>query len=783
MAFSIPRLRRWFAVAGALVCLLVVAFYFHARHSVQNALRQVPEKLNIQVQQSAQGFTVSKSEQGRTLFRLQASKAIQFKIGGRAELHDVMITIYGHDSSRFDQIYGKTFNYDQQSGNVTSSGEVSIDLQANPEGVSNPDQTTPKELKNPIHLKTTDLVFNQKTGNAWTPAKVEFYVPQISGSAVGANYDSKQDVLTLQSLVRITVSGATPMSVSAQHALITKNPREIVLQSPQADSEREHGSAKEARLFLRDDNSLDRAIATGNVEIQSKLVRAGAKPRPATADVTAQKLEVAMLRQTRIKTAVFSGDVHFRSEGVQSSEASAGQATLIFGPRNTVNKVRANQQVKLLQPQTSAGKPSQDIETTAPAIDLFLADGSRLTRAETLGPPQIALLPVTGEKVTATHITADRFTAKFDSLGQLSQVHGEAHARVISTAPPKNNIPQPDRISSSDTIDAYFAPGTGIETLVQQGNFKYISGTQQAFAERARYTPADQMTVLSGAPRIIDSGMDTTADIVRLNRATGEGFASGDVRTTYNDLKSQPNGALLASSRPIHVTSESMMARSSETAVYKGNVRLWQDANMVEAPTVQFQKDQRIVTAGSDTQQKVSTDLISIDKSGKATPVRITSDRLAYYDSQRKAHYEGTVVMQSKDVTMTCSQMDVFFARNSAVSDRTSSPNAPSTGEKAVAIQSATTQSATTQSRLTKIIATGSVLITQPDRKATGDQLVYTASDDKFVMTGGPPAIFDAAHGKTTGASVTLYRNDNRVLVEGEKGSPAVTQTQRNRVP
>lgn len=787
MAFSISRLRRWFAAAGMLICLLIVAAYFHAKHNVQNALKQVPEKLNIQVQQSAQGFTVSKSEQGRTLFKLQASKAIQFKGGGRAELHDVMITIYGRDSSRFDQIYGKTFDYDQRSGDVTSIGEVSIDLQANPQGTTNPDQATPKELKNPIHLKTTDLVFNQKTGNAWTPALVEFYVPQINGSAVGANYDAKQNVLALQSQVHMTVGGARPMSILSQHAVLRKDPREIVLHVAQTESTQEKAKADEATLFLRDDNSLDHAIATGNVTITSNqpagLTRSIADKRrsPRTSSqIASQKLEVLMREKNQIGTAVFSGEVHFKNDGPQPSEGSAGRAVLSFGPRNTVAKIHAEDQVRLLEHQTSAGKPTEDVETTAPTIDLFLAAGNRLTRAETFGPPQIALLPAAGGKGSETQITAGKFTAKFDSLGQLSQVHGERNAHVVSTGPPRNNVSQPDRVSTSDTIDAYFRPGTGIETLVQQGNFKYVSGTQQAFAERARYTPSDQIVTLSGAPRIVDSGMETTANTVRLNRATGEGFASGNVKTSYSDLKPQPKGALLASSDPIHVTSENMTAHNPGTATYKGNVRLWQDANMVEAPTIQFQKDQRVVIADSNSQRKISTDLISTDKNGKTTPVHVTSDHLTYSDSERKAHYQGSVVAQSVDMTMTCEQMDVFFAPRSvqAVEGRAS---APVLGPSAAESHTGTAGQA--QAKLEKIIASGSVLIMQPSRRATGDQLVYTASDDKFVMTGGPPALFDADHGKTTGASLTLYRNDNRVVVEGDKGSPAVTQTRTNRTP
>jgi lipopolysaccharide export system protein LptA len=78
---------------------------------------------------------------------------------------------------------------------------------------------------------------------------------------------------------------------------------------------------------------------------------------------------------------------------------------------------------------------------------------------------------------------------------------------------------------------------------------------------------------------------------------------------------------------------------------------------------------------------------------------------------------------------------------------------------------------------LDKIIASGSVVITEPNRRATGDELTYTASDDKFVLTGGPPSIFDAEHGKITAVSLTLFRRDGRVVVEGDSKSPAVTET------
>ena len=133
---------------------------------------------------------------------------------------------------------------------------------------------------------------------------------------------------------------------------------------------------------------------------------------------------------------------------------------------------------------------------------------------------------------------------------------------------------------------------------MQQGSVAYTDGERKAWADRARYTPADQMLVLSGAPRVVQGGMTTTARIMRLNRATGDAFSEGDVKSTYSDLKAQPNGALLSSSSPIHVTAGAMTVhRASAVALYTGSARLWQDANVMSAPVIEFDRDRRSVVA------------------------------------------------------------------------------------------------------------------------------------------------------------------------------------------
>ena len=376
-------------------------------------------------------------------------------------------------------------------------------------------------------------------------------------------------------------------------------------------------------------------------------------------------------------------------------------------------------------------------------------------------PAQIAIrpsAPATGQ----TLITATRFTAQFDAEGQLKSVHGAPNTRVVSSDPG-----HPDRVSVGNTIDASFRPGQGIEFLVQQGNVAYTDADRKAWADRIRYTPADQLLALTGSPRVVQGGVTTTARAMRLNRSTGDAFADGGVKTTYSDLKPQPDGALLSSSSPIHVTARTMAVhRSSAGALYTGSVRLWQDANVVEAPAIEFDREKRSMLArgsagdgsagDASPSQAVSTVLVQVSKSGKVTPVRVTSSRLTYSDEQRTAHFDGGVVAKAVDFTVTASQMDVFLQARGQPADGQAVGNA---------------------ARLDRLVAQGQVVVTQPTRRATGDQLVYTASEDKFVMSGGSPSIFDAEHGKITGVSLTLFRGDDRVLVEGTVTSPSVTQT------
>ncbi len=795
MPLKIYRLRRLLAATAILLTLIVAAMYFYARSQATNVLKTIPGRIGFDIKQTANGFQYSQSDGKRTLFTIQASDVKEFKLNGNAELHKVSIILYGRDSSRFDQIYGDDFAYNQKTGDVSAKGEVQIDLVANPAGLTSPDQTTPKELKNPIHLKTRDLVFNKDTGNASTDARVELRTPQASGWAVGVKYAGKTNVLTLSSQVHVELSGPDGGVLEAEHGVVTSDPRTIVLDHPRLDRESGTMQADQATIYLDSQNQVERVLAAGNVTSQTHSKSSknnDSVKKPEDVQSRADHADFQFLQgQELLLTATLTGSVNIDQGGTQPVHGDAGRVILDFAGDNELKRVHALDGVRVSQTavgdsnptEGKAGNSPQEFRLTAPAIDFDVVQGNILRHAQTAGAAQITItqLPQAAgspqtSKAERTVITAGKFDAEFavaEGHNQITSVHGAPDARIVSSSDG-----QPERVSTSESVDAAFLPRGGIQSVTQKGNVVYSDSQapdkkMQAWADLARYSPLDQMLVLTGSPRVANGGMQTTANSIRINRATGDALAEGDVKSTYSELQEQPNGALLASSSPIHVTSHSMTAHNNTgVALYTGKARLWQDANVIEAPSIQFDRDRRSVTAQGTPTSPVQTFLVQTEKPeaaktepkpskkssspAESSPISITGLKLTYADSERRAHYEGGVVAKGSLFTASAKTLDAYLMPHG---------------------QTTKGQSLAGPGQLDHLVAESGVVIQQPKRKAEGEKLVYTTADDKFVLTGGPPSIFDAEQGKITGVSLTFFRRDDRVLVEGEASTPVVTTT------
>src|ERR1035437_10898554 len=456
MASPVSRLRRWFALGAILMVATVAGMYFYARWSLRKAVHDLPAKMGLDIQQTAEGFSISKSIEGRTQFTVSASKAVQFKDGGRAALHNVKIVVYGKNAGRFDQITGDDFEYDPATGDVSAKGTVLIDLEANPEGMRHSDQTPPAQTKDPIHLETNGLVFNKNTGNASATGKVVFQTPQASGAAVGIEYVAKAGTMNLLSAVVVAVSRPQAVRLNADHGLISKEPRQVVLTGVRLTRERQQLQSDRATFFLREDNAVDRILAEGDVRSEF-LGRSSSNSKASYSEAQARSDRAELFlagTRNQLTTAILSGNVQLATQGTeaqggQPAEAAAGRVTLHFAGQQMLETVHAEDGVRLSQKKSPSGTgavvmssalssspakgdaQNKDIEMTAPAMDFIVKGGRQLERAETSGPPQIVITqPGANQK---TVVTAAKFTAKFTEKNRMATLHGEPDARIVES--------------------------------------------------------------------------------------------------------------------------------------------------------------------------------------------------------------------------------------------------------------------------------------------------------------------------------------------------------------
>jgi lipopolysaccharide export system protein LptA len=172
----------------------------------------------------------------------------------------------------------------------------------------------------------------------------------------------------------------------------------------------------------------------------------------------------------------------------------------------------------------------------------------------------------------------------------------------------------------------------------------------------------------------------------------------------------------------------------------------------VEAQNIDFDQKARTIAAQGDRKRPVSSVFLQVDPKGKASTLVVTAPRLNYADHERQARYSGGVTARGEDGVMTADRADVFL--NAAGVSRSTGP-----------------------SQLDHITANTGVLVQQRERRAEGEKLLYTAATQRWVITGGSPMLSDPVNGTVRGDSLTFYSRDDRVVVEGEGSSRAITHT------
>ena len=165
---------------------------------------------------------------------------------------------------------------------------------------------------------------------------------------------------------------------------------------------------------------------------------------------------------------------------------------------------------------------------------------------------------------------------------------------------------------------------------------------------------------------------------------------------------------------------------------------------------------------------------------GRPDVVRVASRELVYSDEARKAEFTGGVDVESRDGNMRGQQVVVYLQPGQT--GKGSSLNSGK-AEAGKTNPSAAGGSGFLAGSVERIVATGHIDMEQPGRRATGEQMVYTASDGMFVLTGTPtvlPKVIDDQRGTVTGTSLRFHSGDDNVVVSngGENGAGERVRTE-----
>jgi lipopolysaccharide export system protein LptA len=127
---------------------------------------------------------------------------------------------------------------------------------------------------------------------------------------------------------------------------------------------------------------------------------------------------------------------------------------------------------------------------------------------------------------------------------------------------------------------------------------------------------------------------------------------------------------------------------------------------------------------------------------------------LLYNDDNRLATYTGGVVLERPNMTIR-SQLLRAFLRNEE-------------GQS---------------SSLDHAFADGRVQVveTSPDRTRSGlsDHAEYYVDEAKVILEKGHPQLVDSIKGSTRGDKLTWFSHDDRLIVDGAEGEPAVSKLRR----
>ena len=748
------------ALARALALFLLIAggifvgvSYYKMRHNTPFRMRSEGTALSKEITGIINGYEQRITRNDRLYLWLRAARDVTYA-DGHHELEDVNLQIFPPVGDKPDQITASRSLYDQKNGLIKFDGNVQV------------------ETHDALKVKTESMLYHQDSEVAETSQPVTFQRENVSGRATGAMVDDKNKRLELRSEVEVTVApdalknakapGPNAKDTKPVKTLTGSRAMPVVIHAPKAVFEQtamrltfSGGATAEQD---RDVMSGDTLTATLNEkkQLQKIEVRGNSYLRSMNeghaAEAHSVDMDFFLDADQRLQRAYASRDVRAQSLNADSEMQLNGATGLNLdfqaqGERSLLKEMRADGRsvVNLSAPKSRASDPrAASKRLTADAIKMtWRVTGKDLEKAEAVGNAELYIEPVQKTaKADRKTLTAARFDCDFFESGNLARnCTGTGGAKAVIDP----MIETPDRSTrtiTSQNMTAVFSRETqDPEKIDAQGDVKFNQKDKNGVAANGSYTASDETVRLRGGePTVWDSRARTKATEIDSNTTTNISFARGKVQTTYYSQE-QTNGAapFRKVKSPVYILGDrAEVNHDSGVATYSGNARMWQDDNFVRGDTVTLFREQKRMESRGHVQSALYQARQKNGNSTAVVPVFATAEFMRYSDPDRLLHYETNVDIKQGTDRMTSEVADVYLQKDGNEVERT--------------------------------VAQRNVVLTQPNKRGTGDWCQYTTADEIAILKGNPAHVEDAEQGSTEGNRVTIYRRENRAVADDSRG-------------
>ncbi len=755
---------RWLLLAAILGIVCAVGLTYRAqKKTLREQAPPKPAALPENLNSTAQHWSYTETTSAYTKVEIEADDFRQAKDSGRVDLRGVVLKLHDEHAKTYNLVKSAAATFFQGDHRFFSDGAVEITLDV-------PEEGAPKGTL--VSIQTAGVSFDTTTGRAETDRDSTFVFPNGTGKSVGALYDPGARELLLKSNVALdwkpAAKGAKPMKIEGASMRYKEESGEIWLM-PWGKLTRENTVVEGEDVVVHLEKHAEGAQTIRKVDAR-KAHGTDNYPRRKlqysadelwidcddTGDVTKITAQTnaklrALSDTSEMNVSAFHVEMNFStaaSESVLTHVSTSGDTVVssrpLPAPNRQLHETHILKSDKIGMEMRPNGRDIDNVVTHTPGTLEFLPN-QPVQRHRTLEAKEMQIT-----------YGADNRIQFF--RGSDVQTRTEPNAE-------ESKRKRPVSLTSSKTMQASFEPKTGRMTNIEQaGDFTYEEGDRRASAAKATLDAGQNVILLETAARVWDSSGATSADRIRMDQRTDDFTAEGHVNSSRIPDKAGKNGGeILSGDEPLQAQAAKMVsANRNRTVHYEGGVAMWQGANRIEADTVDLDREEHTLVADGH----VITNLWEAPheapkdaqkKKAAASPVltEVRAARMVYTEQGRLAHYTGGVVLKRPHLEVAAREIRAFLDSGSA------------------------------DSTLEKAFADGSVkiLMTGPDRTRTGtsEHAEYYAAEQKVILRDGTPRLVDTRTGTSTGAELTYWANDDRLLVNGSPTRPAESRIRRQK--